>query len=122
MSITVAKLNAIRADINAALVAVAEKHELRELVAGKFTHGSDHFTFKLDGVVLGGLDADAERYVRYQTALRLPPLNSLVEYGGEQYHTTGLNPLGSKVFATRLSNGRTYTVPLSAVQTSALSA
>jgi len=108
--ITKEMLRALRFDIDAALVAVAEKHGLKSLTTGSATFGPGHFTMKLDGLAEGGKSREA---ARYESAgfLGLPPLGSTFRSGGHTYTTVGLNTTGSKVLCDR-EDGKTYLYPV----------
>lgn len=110
--ITREMLRAIRADIDAALVTVAEKYELKSLTTGSATFGSSHFTIKLDGVSVGGKTKEAERYESPSAKfLGLPPLGTYFKSAGHMYKTAGLNSTGSKVLCDR-DDGKTYLIPI----------
>jgi len=90
-------LGVLRSDIDAALLVIAKKHGVEKLHLGSCTYSrAGSFTFKLEGVMDGGLDKDAERY-KESTWLGLPPLASEVKINGALYRAVGLNTTGSKV-------------------------
>ena len=106
--ITKEMLRAIRVDMDAALVAVASKYNLSSLKAGNCTFSPDvSFAMKVSGLVEGWLSADESRYVA-SLFLGLPPLGFEFSAGGTQYKTFGINTTGSKVIATKVSDGKKY--------------
>ena len=111
MNITPEILKAVRVDINDALVAISAKYAIT-LHAGNATYTENHMTMKIDGVRVGGLSKDAERYNSASAAfLKLPPLGSDFKHKGATYKTTGLNSTGSKVLCER-DNGQRYQFPV----------
>jgi hypothetical protein len=70
-------LQQIRIDMNAALEAVAKKHGLNKLAAGNCSYDpAGAFTFKVEGVIGGGLSKDEARYENERSAYGLPPLGA----------------------------------------------
>lgn len=105
-------LRALRADIDAALVDVAKRHGLKSLQAGNcsYNSGGGSFTFKLNGVVEGGLDKEASAYeARRRYDPTLPPLGAAFEYGGRTYTVAGANR-GTRLFADR-DDGKRFVFP-----------
>ena len=100
-------LQTLRPEINAALAVIATKHGLKSLHCGNATFSSGgSFVFKLEGVLAGGLDKDAERYANSMAMLKLPPLGTSFSAGGKSYKTVGLNTTGSKVVIERADGKR----------------
>jgi len=98
----------LRPEIDAFLAGLAKKHGLEKLRLGNGTFSpSGNFTFKLEGIVSGGLDKDAERY---GTALwlGLPPLGTELIIGGKGFKTAGINTTGSKVIMANVVSGKRY--------------
>lgn len=106
----------VRADLDAALVGIAKKHGLASLKCGSGTLGASNFTLKVEGVVADGKSPEAERYDLYADSLRLPPRGHVFTAGKYTYKTIGLNTTGSKVLADRIPDGKTFLVPVGAVQ------
>jgi len=109
----------VRADINAALVDIATRHNLAQLkLAPRCTYdAAGAFTFKLEGVVGGGMDKDASRYVDMQQwDSTLPPLNYVLPYGGRKFSIEGCNTTGSKAKAVDLADGKRYLLPMESVR------
>ena len=114
--ITSEELKAIRIEIDEALKTVAQKHNLQTLTAGKATYDTEGaFTFKLEGLVKGGLTPEAQRYNLYKQIENLPELGAEVTLRGKHFTTTGINTTGTKVFIKGIDDGKTYEVKTEAV-------
>lgn len=94
------QMKAFHKDINTALLAVAQKHGMTSLeaVKGKFTPEKGNFSFTLQGVVAGGLDERAARYVEAAKLFGWPDIFAEFEYRGKDYKIIGCNTTGSKIF------------------------
>ena len=100
------KLPAIRADLDAALVAIAKKHGLQQLKTGgiKYTDGGS-FTASVEGIAEGGTSKEGQRYedLRIYTA-GLPELGAKIrlasQSGTRDYTVYGCNTTGSKIICT----------------------
>ena len=101
-------INQLREDINEALAAVAKKHGLSKLQAGKTTIGPDRCTIAIEAIKEGGQSREAARYDQYRTSLGLPSLGTEVFTGKDTFIPTGLNTTGSKVMVTKKSNDKPY--------------
>jgi hypothetical protein len=109
MNITPEILKAVRVDINDALVAISAKYAIT-LHAGNATYTENHMTMKIDGVRVGGLSKDAERY-NGAAFLKLPPLGTEFKHKSAMFKTTGLNSTGSKVLCDR-ADGQHFAFPV----------
>lgn len=106
-------LKAVRADLDAALVAIMEKHGLQKLTTGNcsFDPSAGSFTFKVEGIAEGGMGKEASRLnleATYDAAL--PKVDEGFFYGGKRYVATGMNTTGSKVLVRLETNGKTYLI------------
>lgn len=101
-------INQLRADIDEALAAVAKKHGLSTLQAGKATIGPDRCTIAIEAIREGGQSKEASRYDAHKKSLGLPPLGTEVNTGKDIYIPTGLNSTGSKVIVTKKANDKSY--------------
>lgn len=113
---TKTQLKQIRTDLDLALAEVAKKHGLKDLHTGNagFTEGGS-FTFKIHGILAGGLSEEAQRYNELRDLLKLPELGSLYEASnGKKYTITGINTTGTKVFIQD-ENGETYNTKVEAL-------
>jgi hypothetical protein len=100
-------LKKVRADLNAALKSVGEKHGLTFDI-GSISYRDDHFTTKLQGVKVGGKPAEAHRYEEAAALLKLPPLGTEFTLKGEKYATKGLNKTGTSVIITRTKDQKDF--------------
>ncbi len=102
------KLRAIRADIDAALVSIATKHGCPELKLGNASYSQEgSFTFKLNGVIGGGLTKEASAYEHYRSMFpKMPQLNSKFNDRGTEFYVRGL--AGKSVQIERISDGKAY--------------
>lgn len=107
-------LKVLRNDINAALAAVAKKHNLSTLKATSCKYMESSCEFKLEAVQAGGLTKEAARYVANQVVFGLPPLHTKVTMNHKVYRTVGLNTTGTKVI-TEDEQGKQWLVPLDSV-------
>lgn len=107
--VSAALLKTLRPEIDAALAAIAKKHGLGSLTAGKATYDptAGHFAITINGVAKDGVDKDAARYQSAIAMLGLPPLGSTFKAGTNTYTITGINTTGSKVHVTR-QDGQKY--------------
>lgn len=109
------KLPAIRASIDAALIAVAKEHGLQSLAAGKCTYDpAGNFTFKVDGVVAGGLNREAVAYDQMRELLGLPTLGTTFTYKGETSKIVGLNSTATKVITEK--GGQRFIWPVDSIK------
>lgn len=107
------KINALRDDINAALEKVAKKHKLASLkCVGTVKYGSTNCEFKVEAVVAGGMNVDAERYVVNAAMLKLHPLGHTIDYKGRKYSSIGLNTTGTKVIVRQAVTNKEYLMPV----------
>ena len=115
--ITKEELKALRIEIDEALKTVAQKHNLQSLRAGKATFTNEgSFTFKLEGLVSGGLSPEAQRYNQIKTFLNLPDLGAEVTLrNGKRFIIFGINTTGTKVFAKSIDNGSDYWINVESV-------
>lgn len=102
-------LKDIRPQIDAALKEVAKKNGLERLTAGNVSYSNGgSFTFKLEGVVSGGLTKDQDAYVMSHNLLNLPPRETELTINRQPYKTDGLNHTGSKVIMLCVADGKRY--------------
>lgn len=110
MPITPDLLKILRDDINAALAAVATKHQLATLEAGAATYSADSFTFKLNGLVAGGKTEEEKAYeylLQYQPEPKLPPLHTVIMINDKPFTVVGKKARGEKIMVND-SDGKGY--------------
>lgn len=102
----------LRKDIDAALLAVAQKHGLQSLQAtkGKYDHENGGFSFNLVGVVSGGLDENASRYKAWAPLYKWPEIFTEFDMNKGHYKIVGCNTTRSKIFCSR--EGKVYEFPI----------
>jgi len=105
-TMTKAKLDAIRADTQAALDAVATKHGLSKYKLGKMIYSDDGFHAKVDAVLEGGRTKEAITYDANHEFMDLPVRGTAFNSNGLTFTISGMNTTGSKVRAD--ANGKTY--------------
>lgn len=108
-------LKAIRADIDAALAAVAAKHGIK-LATGKCTYEPSAATFKVEAATLtetgDAMTKEAVDFVRYAPLWNLSPgmLFATFTSRGESYKIIGAMPRRKAQILTRnLATGKLYT-------------
>jgi hypothetical protein len=111
------EFDALRADINAALAAVAAKYALESISATKINVDgfAGNFTVKLEAVNAGGMTPDARMYeavCKYTDGL--PALGAEFKSGQSTYKILGASPTGRKIRAAR-PNGTVYEFTIEAV-------
>jgi len=105
----------LRPEIDAFLAGLAKKHGLEKLRLGNGTYSPEgNFIFKLEGLVVGGLDKHAEGYKVNASLIGLPPLGTVIVIGGLIYKTAGLK--GSKVIMARVKDGKRYVYPVDVIR------
>lgn len=99
-TITKIKMKEIRKDIDAALLAVAEKHGLSSIQAmkGKYDPDRGNFSFTVDGVVKGGMDARAFLYSLWSKTCGWPDIFSEFEHQKKPFQIIGCNTTRSKIY------------------------
>jgi hypothetical protein len=115
--ITKEQMIELRKDIDAALLAVAEKHGLKSLKAmkGKYDPNFGSFSFNLEGVTADGLDEHATRYTLLYERYEWPTLFSEFEHDRKPFKITGCNKTRTKIYC---QNGeKTYEFPPELVKT-----
>jgi hypothetical protein len=107
-------LNAIHADLLAALSTIAARHNLNKLSLGKITYTDSDFHVKLEGVFEGGLSKEAQMYQMVQSyaSSNLPPLDTEFDNTNGRYKIIGMNSTRTKVICTHLQKGKDYLFPL----------
>ena len=108
MTVSKDLLKDLRAEINAALVPIAQKFNLQRLQAGNATFNATRFSIKLEGEAQGAKSEDQERYELLGATLGLPPIGTKLTYNRQDYETCGLPARGGSVLIKRLSDGRQY--------------
>lgn len=111
-------LRNLRAEIDAALVAVAKAHNLKSLTAGNcsFDPVAGQFTFKVTGTAADAIGKEAALYISPDVRfLGLPPLGTTFRSGLHDYTTAGLKSSGNKVVCKRVSDGSMFLFKVSAV-------
>lgn len=117
MSITKDKLRELRSDIDAALRAVAQKHNLSKLSAGNCTFGDSNFTFKLEGLVAGGLTKEQSFYEQMRRFdPGFPPRDTQFFDHGKRWSVHGMKARGRTVICKNLEDGRLYSLPYETVK------
>lgn len=105
---TVETLKRIRPEIDAALAVIAKKYGIEKLALGKGTYdNSGSFSFKLEGVMAGGLSVEAQMYEAIREYEGLPPLGSHFDSAGTTHTIIGANRTGTKVLTTAFT-GKKY--------------
>lgn len=111
-----AKLPAIREAMNKALAEVAKQHGLPSLMATSAKYGAEgYFTFKVEGVLAGGLDKEGAAYEQMQEVLGLPKLGTEFSYHGKNDKIIGLNSTATKV-VTQRADGKKYLWPVESIK------
>lgn len=112
-------LRAVRASLDAALAGVAEEHGLRSLksCACTFDPRAGCFTFKVEGVVEGGVDRGGALYEQLRR-LRpaLPTRETEFVYEDERYRIVGANTTLTKVLVRRVRDDKGYQFRVGAVE------
>lgn len=113
-------LQAIRVDLNAAFADIVKKHGLQSLVAGAagFDPTVGNFSFKVEGMVEGGITRQAALYmdVRKRFFTDLPELNSTITTDdGTAYKIVGSNTTGTKIIGQR-ADGKCFNIPTETVR------
>jgi hypothetical protein len=112
------QISLLRADINAALKAVAEKHGMAKIETTSCKFMDDSCIFKLEVVKAGGLSKEAKSYDMMRKTASfsgLPPLGTIISIKKSLYQIDGLNSTGTKVIATDRINGKQYLLPTQVV-------
>ena len=102
------RLKEICADIDAALAAVAAKHNLSSLKCSPGNYTTSSFMIKLEGVAQGGKSLEGQRYEQNAKMMGLPPLGTVFQSGGKTYRTTGMNTTGGKIFVERIPDNKEF--------------
>lgn len=121
------EIAALRKDIEAALVAVAQKHGLDPIKTGKAVFTDDTVEFKLMLVKTGGKNVEAQRYEDLQRTYEkvhasnpelplYPPLNTELKHGKYHWKVIGCNTTGSKIFVTDMPTGRKLQVHAESIE------
>lgn len=107
MDATKALMQTIRPEINAALEAIAKRHNIAalKLTSGTYNPDGKSFSFKLEGMAQGGKDPDALRYEQNASLLMLPPLGTTFKINSFHFTIVGLKKGGANVLCTRSDNG-----------------
>jgi len=103
------QLKAMRADIDKALESVRVKYNLDELHAGNATYSLEgSFSFKLEGLVSGGLSSEALAYQQNAKWMGLPELGATFINRGEKFEIVGLRTRAKKfpILCKSLRDGR----------------
>lgn len=116
--ITKDKLREIRTDMDAALLAVAKRHNLQSLTAAHcvFDTIAGSFTFKVEGITEGGKDKSAALYDTFRQlspATKLPPRGTKFTCAGRTHEIVGCNTTRSKVLTVR-DDGKRFQFPTDA--------
>ncbi len=120
MTITRDTLNAIRADVDALLGALAPKYGLRTLKLGNCTFDPNgSFTFKLAGTAANGATPEEQRYDMARAAYGVLPERgtaaACIEWNGGTIELFGANSTLSKLMFRR--DGKVYLTPTAALVT-----
>lgn len=99
-TITKQAMEEFRKDIDAALLAVAQKHGMTNLQAmkGKYDPDRGNFSFTVEGVVAGGMDGKAFLYSLWAKTYEWPEVFSEFEHKGSTYKIIGCNTTKSKIY------------------------
>lgn len=103
------KLPALRAALDEALAKVAKEHGLASFRSAQCTYDPNGcFTFKVEGVLDGGLSKDAVIYNQCrQFDEDLPPLGSKFKHRSGEDEIIGASSTGAKIL-TKRSDGKQY--------------
>jgi hypothetical protein len=108
-------MDVIAKDMAKALAQVGEHHGMRFRL-GEISFTNQNFTAKIEGVVLGGQDADAQRYDQEKLLMNLPPLNAVFRMGPAEYTPLGLKSRGkNRVILKRQSDNAIVLAPITMV-------
>ena len=109
MSDVKATMQQLRPAIDAALAQIAKDFGLAELHLGSGKYDPrGSFTFKLEGVMSGGLTREAIMYNEMRGLDGLPPLGTKFKGRDGQYEISGMNSTGTKVLAKREQDGKQF--------------
>lgn len=119
-TLTKAEMKIIRAKIDEALAEVVKsnpKIAALKLGNGTFSLDGGSFKFQLDGMVVGGISKEAQRYDSILGFYkRLPKRDVKINVLGKVGVVTGMNQTGTKVMFTEV-NGKNWLIPRAAVET-----
>lgn len=104
--ITPAMLKEFRVDLNAAMKKLESKYGVT-LQCGRGTYTHENFSIKVEGVLEGGLDKDAQRYEHYRSMYKLPKLLTVYTERGVKYRIIGLTSRDKVIVENQ--EGTTYT-------------
>lgn len=107
-----------RADINAALAAVAKKHNLDRLGLAAGTYDpAGVFSFKVEGRIGGALEREQLRYDNSGHLMNLPPRGTRFTFKSHEYVTYGLTTrMNGYVLCHCTDDGKIYKIPVDAVK------
>ena len=105
-------LRVLRPELDAALEAIGAKCGI-ELKIGHGSFSPTHFTFKLEGVISGEVDADGARFLAnaFWHGIDKSWLGKQVSFGGSYFTLVGLKS-GGKSFMLRDMNGKQFRAPV----------
>lgn len=108
MAITKELLKALREDLTKAVIQIGVKYGVT-LKVGNANYSTDSFTFKLEGLVVGGKNLEHELYEQNATWMGLPPYGSEVTIGRETYIVKGMKPRGkNSIQIERKKDGKLF--------------
>jgi len=102
-------LRALRADMDAALAAVATKHGLKSLTAGHCTFTESSCVFKVEGVAVGGESPDARRFRDNAHSIGCFPddLGREIAINRTRFTVSGMGS-GGAIFIARIPDGKIF--------------
>jgi hypothetical protein len=106
-------LKDVRVDVDAALEQIAKTYGIAKLRLGNCTYDptAGSFTFKLEGVMEGGIGKEGARLQMEQSFdADLPKVGESFFFGTSNYTATGMNTTGSKVVVRREKDGKTFLI------------
>lgn len=118
-TLTKAEMTQIRAKLDAAFAEIVKTNpKIAQLRLGNGTFSADGgtFSFKLEGMVIGGLSKEAQRYDHYRAIFKnFPERDKKIRVMGKVGYVTGMNQTGTKVMFTESSNNKPWLIPREAL-------
>ena len=113
-TLTKAEMTQIRSKLDAALAELVKTNpKIAQLRLGNATFSPEGgtFTFKLDGMVVGGLTKEAQRYDLYTAHNpKYPKRDKKIRVIGKVGFITGMNQTGTKAMFTEFANGKSWLI------------
>lgn len=116
MQFTRENLKTLRTEIDAALLAIAQKHGFT-MGIGSINFFADRFTCKIEARVVGAESEEVVRYRQNAVFYRLPELNSEVKLGCDIFLVRGMKSRGkNNILIERQRDGKSFVCPHTEIQ------